>query len=288
MSYPNWLNGEYFQDILRRSRKNTSITVRNVKVEPCGAANDGFLSTMLRAFVTYVVNSIEVCESFVLKLSTTQDLAIEKFGKNGYDVQNKEMLFFEVIAPQILKVLAKIDESENLIPKTYAINPNFEAIVFEDLKARNFVMVDRLRGLNEVQTKLALKKLANFHAASLVIQSKHPNAFKLFKAGMFSRDVDVFTFAFESIFEIAAEEIAKWKGCEKYGEKLMKMRENFVELIKRCFDMLPGDFCVLIHGDMWTNNLMFKFDENGTTEDVILVNDFLFKKIMRFQKFSSD
>lgn len=282
MSYPSWLNGEYFQDILRKTRKNTSITVRNVKVEPCGAANDGFLSTLLCAFVTYVVNSIEVCESFVLKLSTTQDLAIEKVGRNGYDVQNKEMLFFEVIAPQIVKVLAKIDESENLIPNTFAIDRNFDAIVFEDLKARSFVMVDRQVGLDEIQTKMALKKLANFHAASLVIQSKHPNAFKSFNAGMFSRDIDAFNFAFDSIFDLAAEEIVTWSDCKEYGEKLMKMRGSFIELATRCFDVLPGDFCVLNHGDLWTNNLMFKFDENGKTEDVILVNETYFNKKIAF------
>lgn len=282
MSHPSWLNGEYFEEILRKSRKNTSISVQNVKVGPCGAANDGFLSTLLCAYVTYVVNSKEICENFVLKLSTTQDLAIEKIGKTGYDVQNKEMLFFEVIAPQIEKVLTKIDESENLIPNTYAIDRSYEAIVFEDLKTRNFVMVNRQVGLDEIQTKMALEKLAKFHAASLIIQKKHPNAFKSFNAGMFSRDIDAFNFAFNSIFELAAEEIVTWSDCQKYGEELLKMRGSFIELATRCFDVLPGDFCVLNHGDLWTNNLMFKFDQNGKTEDVILVAESFLSKMCTF------
>lgn len=273
MSHPSWLNGEYFEAILRNSRKNTAIKVEDIKVGPCGAGNDGFLSTMLCAFVTYVENSKKISVSFVLKLSSTQDLAIEKVGKSGYDVQNKEMLFFEVIAPKIVKFLEKIDESGNLIPNMYDINRNFDVIVFEDLKARNFVMVDRNVGLDEVQTKMALKKLANFHAASLIIKQKHPNAFKAFNAGMFSRDIDAFNFAFDSIFDLAADEIITWDGYEKYGSKLLKMRGSFVELATRCFDVFPGDFCVLNHGDLWTNNLMFKFDENAKTEDVILVKN---------------
>lgn len=269
--FPNFLNEEYFQEILARTHKNSSIKVCDVEVGPCGAANDGFLSTLLRVHVNFIVNSSVERESFVVKMSTTHPIVIEMVGANSYDVQNKEMMFFEVIAPQIEKILKKIGEGKNLIPRAVAVDREHDVIVFEDLQVKNFLMFDRLVGLDEVHTKLALKKLAKFHAASLVMKQKHPQAFKSFDAGMFSRKRTAFNYAFVSIFEFLTEEVGSWPGYENYAKKMKKLQPSLIEAGTRCFDVNEGDFCVLNHGDIWTNNLMFKYDEKDCIDDVILV-----------------
>jgi hypothetical protein len=151
--YPAWLNQNYFENLLRKKFKNTSIKVNRVKVEPCGAANDGFLSMLFRVHVHFLLNSKEENDSFVVKISSTQEIAIEKVGSNGYDVQNKEMLFFEVVAPRIEKILKSIGEESNVIPKAVFIDREHDAIVFEDLKKLNFVMADRMVGLDENHVK---------------------------------------------------------------------------------------------------------------------------------------
>lgn len=270
--YPVWLNSNYFQDILRRHYKNSAIKVRFVNIEPCGSANDGFLSEMLRIHVTYFVNSNDEVESFVAKLDTNHELVVEKVGSNGYDVQKKEMMFYDVIAPQMEKIFSKMDLSGKTLPKVVAIDREHDVILFEDLKSLEFIMADRLAGMDENHVKLGLEKLAKFHAASLIIRQKHPKAFESFDVGMFSRKVKAFNFAFLSIYEHVVEEVKTWLGFEDYAAKLDKMRSSFIENATRCFDYTPDDFCVLNHGDAWTNNFMFKYGVKGDLEDAILVS----------------
>lgn len=272
LNFPAWIDSEYFREILAKKHKNTSLKVCDVRIEPCCAAGDGFLSTLLRAHVEFEHNSEQKLETFVLKLSGTCEFANTKIGVNGFDVQNKEMLFLELIAPQIEKQLMKIDEHENLIPEVIAVDRRKETIIFEDLKSKDFQMVDRMTGLDEAHTLLALKKLAKFHAASLIIHQKHPKAFELFDTGMFSRKIDGFNDAFVSIYEILIEEIEKWDECDEYVEKLKKLQPSLIEAALICFDNDQSDLLVLNHGDLWTNNLMFSYGDNDEVTEGILVS----------------
>lgn len=258
MHHPAWLNSTYFEEILRRSHRNTSIKVNDVRAEPCSETADGFLSTMLRVHVRFFMNSKHESETFVLKLSPSKEVALEKVGVNGYNVQNKEMLFYEVVAPQVEKILKKVGDEDRLMPEVAAVDRDHDVIVFADLKALNFVLADKMVGLDEAQVRMVLKKLAKFQAATLIIKQEHSDAFDFFDAGMFSRKITQFNDAFLSIFEVATEEVATWSGYEKYAEKMNLLRGEFIERATQCFDVKEGEFCVLNHGDVWTNNVMFK------------------------------
>lgn len=269
--YPSWLNAEYFQSILASNLKNSSVLVRDVEIEPCGAA-DGFLSTLLRIKVHYRVNSVDETEIFISKMLSSQELAVEKVGANGYNVQDKEINFFEVIAPQMRKILSKIEDETDLFPRAIHIDHEHSVLIFNDLKVDEFVMADRMQGLDTAHTELSMKKTAKFHAASLIIHQKHPRVFDNFDVGMFSRKVKAFNPAFESIFGVVVEEVKTWSGYEKYAEKLDVLQKYFVENATRCFDFDEKDFCVLNHGDLWTNNLMFRYDARGEVTEAILVS----------------
>lgn len=219
--YPGWLNAIFFENILKKNRKNTSIKVRSVNIEPCGGANDGFLSELLRVNVNYIINSACPTESFVVKLLTKHELALEKAGAGGYDVQNKEMLFLEVVAPQMEKIFANIDGFGCVLPRLIAVDREHDAIVFEDLKSRGFVMADRMIGLDEKHVKLGLEKLAYFHAASLVLHRKRPKVFEPFDAGMFGRKVTAFNSAFLSIYGLPLRR-------SRHGQALRSMRINWI------------------------------------------------------------
>jgi len=91
-----------------------------------------------------------------------------------FDVFQRECFMYEDMIPSFEKIwLNKANEVVEFSPNCLKSKENlFEIIVLEDLKASGYEMMDRKTGLNMTQTKLALTKLAMFHAASAVRYQK--------------------------------------------------------------------------------------------------------------------
>lgn len=264
-----YLTKGYYENFLRRRLKNTSVIVNSIDISSCGESN-GFLSILKHIKLDYSVNSVETSKiCLVVKSECKDEFMMSKMGEKGYNVTHRELNFFSLISSRIEKI-AKEKLDCKLIPTAFDVDEKHRVIIFEDLKHLGFETVGTL--LDDNKTRLTLQKLAKFHATSVVLNQKYPNIFKDFDIGMFSRKIDPFHDAFESLFEVACDEIATWKGFEKYAEKMKKRQSFLIENALQCFDIYPNDFCVLNHGDLWKNNIMFKKDSDGNYFDAILVS----------------
>jgi len=262
----------YFENILQEYL-NSAIKIKNLQVSPCNGTGEGFLSSLLRISIEFQDSVTKVSQkiSLITKSECTNEFSLEKVGKNGFDVQNQEIKFFEIIAPQMLKIIGL--NSTKIFPDVIKIDENNKILIFEDLQESNHRMANRINGMDESHTKMCLKKFAEFHTASLKVQEINPNAFECFKTGMFSRNVDKFDFAMVSLFQSAIDEISSWKGFENYAKKLENVKENVLDNVKKCFDVNEDKLNVLNHGDLWTTNLMFQYDEGSSVpKNLVLVS----------------
>lgn len=110
-------------------------------------------------------------------------------------------------------------------PKSYKItNAEDEVILMEDLKLQNFKNADRLKGFDIKQTELVLKKLAQFHAASVKRVQQKGKFVEIFNAGLYSEKSRVM-FEMNKLF--APDYLAcvrEYKGSEEYYDKIVSFK----------------------------------------------------------------
>jgi len=269
---PAWLRADYIENILRNHFNDEQLKVTNLINHAYGGGGDNYVAAMSRVDVEFVIGTDERSLSLIIKTMPQNEFAIKCLGPTSYNMQHKEMEFYEKIAPEFTKILKAVGVETILFPDVYGVDRTHDVLYIEDLSKKNFVMRDRHVGLDLDHLKLILDKLAAFHAASVVLGEKNKEAYKLFYLGMFNRQLDVINHLVYDHLAVLTDEVASWDGWEYYAKKLGKMSGSFFESVNRTSDCDDGDFHVLTHGDLWCNNMLFQNDSDGKLVDACLID----------------
>lgn len=81
--------------------------------------------------------------------------------------------------------------------------------------------------------------------------------------GMFNRATTTMDNIYLTILDALIEQISTWKNFEYYADKLRKFRSVLIKRGRETFDAKPNQFNTLIHGDLWTNNIMLTYSDSG-------------------------
>lgn len=272
---PDWLSEAFIENILRRHFKRESLKVNCLRIQPCGGKGESYASIMYRVGTYFSVSGSPKAvqfRSYIVKTLPQHEMALEKLGSDNYNVQNNEMEMYDKVLPEFKRLLASIGEDAEIFPGAIAVVKALDVIVMEDLLERKFEMPDRTKGLDSNHILMALRQLARMHAASAVLYEENPKAVSQFDSGFFTRRTDCFHVMFETLCDAMIEEVSTWEGYEYYAQKLPQVRKNLIENARRAFDCDEGDFHVLNHGDIWTNNLMYTYDDAGQPKEAVLLD----------------
>ncbi|KAI9579895.1 uncharacterized protein LOC119639634 [Glossina fuscipes] len=272
MECPSWLNQEYMEQCLRSHYNDNELEILKFQATPCLGKGENYLGVLTRVKVEFLLPSKNVTEtrSYVVK-SMLQDKIFDEV--YGSDVFLCEMIMYEKVIPKLKTLLSDINETEEIFARTVAVDRRRSCLIFEDLNERNYFTVDRLKGLNREIVELMLRKLAKMHAASAVLNERESGYLESFQRGLVSRHNDKNYSVVTGMFDACKKFVAQSPGFQDISQKLEKLKDNYMELCLRVFDPMPNHLNVLNHGDLWSTNIMVKYDPvSGKPLDMIIID----------------
>ncbi|XP_058064959.1 uncharacterized protein LOC131214641, partial [Anopheles bellator] len=150
-----------------------------------------------------------------------------------------------------------------------------DLLVLDDLTNSGNRMADRRVGLDLKHTELALDLLAKFHAASAVYVD-HGHTFTEEFVG--PKPVEGFRKMCKDIFQPILDDLiqgmASWNLEPEYYADLQELARHMLDELAPMMAPCDDQFNVLIHGDLWTNNMLFKYDTNSSIPSAATLLDF--------------
>ncbi|CAD7091480.1 unnamed protein product [Hermetia illucens] len=268
-NYPRYLDKDFFTICLREGLNNPNIEIENFNITMGTNPGDNYTSFMYRVYIKYKDTGSGSKNLQLMVKSMPTD------GDRGFfadiSLHMKEKFAYFDLLPQVHQLLRHCW----VAPKCYyAVEAPVQTIVFKDLKPEGYSLADRVQGLDETHCKIVLNKLAKFHAASTHVLQKDPDLEEKFKEGFYctaSVDTEIFQIYFRKNLKKAAEIVSNMPGFEYFGPQLMALFDNFPAIVLSSVALCVEDIRAVIHGDVWVNNIMFRYDA-GVPNDALFVD----------------
>ncbi|KAJ9581050.1 hypothetical protein L9F63_023774 [Diploptera punctata] len=245
---PSWMNSEFFENVFKTENCENDFKITSFEVKKATAAGDNYLSLIYRATVQITTGE---SRSLIIKCQPAGD-ALKEVTKN-YKLFERETKMLKDVLPAMHKLLREAS-IENFSPFSakhlYSqFCPTNQIIVLEDLKESGFEMAERTAGLDLDHCMLVMRKLGQFHAASLVLKEKNPELFHVF--------VDPIS------EEMVQNEFKNIDELKMFTAKIRKISESADAKWTEGRRRMTNEFSVLVHGDAWVNNMMFRYSKDN-------------------------
>ncbi|XP_050328952.1 uncharacterized protein LOC126758641 [Bactrocera neohumeralis] len=263
---PDYLNENFFLAALEEGLREIQVTVKEVTFEWGSNPGDNYCSRIYRVAVAYerLVDDDEppVQEQRSLIVKTIPISKDTRFLED-VGVFLKEKITYLDVLPR-LQIL--VDGQKFGASCYYAIKAPTRTIVLSDLKPEGFVLASRQDQLDWAHCELILQQTARLHATSMILAQRDPDITKRLVNGMLSKQTilksDSFKLMFGGTLKELANNAAEWPGYEKIAQKLYHFHDNFKPICAHLADRREGDRIVVMnHGDLWTSNFMYAYDD---------------------------
>ncbi|XP_054087223.1 uncharacterized protein LOC105215606 [Zeugodacus cucurbitae] len=263
---PDYLNEEFFVAALEEGLREIKLTVNEVTFEWGSNPGDNYCSRIYRVLVSYErlvedeEQPVQEQRSLIVKtIPVTKDTRfLEDVG-----VFLKEKLTYLDVLPR-LEIL--VGGSRFSASCYYAIKAPTRTIVLTDLKPDGFAVASRQEQLDWDHSELILQQTGRLHATSMVLAQRDPDITKRIVNGMLCKQTilksDTYLNMFGGTLKHLANNAAEWPGFEKIAQKLHHFHDNFKSICAHLADQREGDRIVVMnHGDLWTTNFMYAYDD---------------------------
>ncbi|XP_061399283.1 uncharacterized protein LOC133334991 [Musca vetustissima] len=207
----------------------------------------------------------------MIKINHDNELVREMLNADGmFDIE-KHM--YTTIVPAFKKLYANAGVQITFGPNFYELPTNEAYILLENLTPKGFKNINRLEGLNMEHMQQVLRKMAMWHAASAVYAEQNGGYDDKYRYGFFRKESKTSIKSMHNnMISLIMTSIKKYSNHEIYYKEMESIQTEMHDALYRTIEIDPNEFNVLNHGDCWSNNIMFQYDELGNIKDTFLVD----------------
>ncbi|XP_073819741.1 uncharacterized protein [Musca autumnalis] len=266
---PHWVEEHLFNTVLRESGQDVK-EICEFKVFPALAPGENYASTMLKVELVVKLNDgSSNTQTFMLKVPNKNQHLQEQW--DAWQLFETETQMYEKVIPQIERVYRNAGKQVRFGAHSYRLNTKERHIVLEDLTRSGFKTLKRLDGLDMEHCRSVICKMAQWHAASAVCKELHPTLTT--KRGILNENAkELLNVLFNDSIKNILKAVRKLPHYMDYYEKLENLSCDFAEKLRVIYQADEEEFNVLNHGDCWSNNIMFQYDEVGRIQSTYFVD----------------
>lgn len=143
--------------------------------------------------------------------------------------------------------------------------PSPKCLIIEEPPYRR--KVSRQLGLDLPHLKLAIAKLAKFHAASARLYEVNEELFDQHQQPNITTNFRFFHSLFETCLTTIIDEL-QLDDDEKLRGKLENFKHFMIDRVSDAVTLQNEEFAVLCHGDLWMDNLLYQYEEDGNGKPI--------------------
>lgn len=246
---------EFISDIITKNNLNPT---SDVTYHPGSSAGDGYLSRSHA--ITINVENGDPWELFVKEgLHITPNTAILRLE----ECYANEILFYDNIYPAYLKFVNEKGAKNCLsyVPKCYGTSST-NIIGLENLKSKGFEIFDNSKMMNNEHIELVLKTMAKLHAISFAFKDQKGAEYEILvgkttnvKELQVNEHLDVTRKVWVDEFIASLDPMEDKNILIKLDNLGDRLNHYYRESVG-----LKSEYSILIHGDCWSNNIMFLYE----------------------------
>ncbi|XP_037052162.1 uncharacterized protein LOC119085771 [Bradysia coprophila] len=258
----------YVIDLINKIAKDEKFENHSISTES-GSDIDGFQSLIFKITITGLRNNHEDKLCLICKIPSLNIARRKQFHSDiTFDC---ELFFYENVFPYFETFQRErgvhSDDGFFAFPKCYGLirdekSLGDHAIVMDNLNEKCYYMLDKANDIDFDHSILVLKELGKLHAVSFAIRDQEPEKFKQFmeRTSLFHYEVNNSTgakFLQKAHYDRAIRSLDPSEL--DLIRKMESLKLTYVDLINQVKTTTTCEpFGVLIHGDCWINNLLYR------------------------------
>ncbi|XP_049774393.1 uncharacterized protein LOC126162142 [Schistocerca cancellata] len=273
-SHPRWINSDFLQAALKQEEPPGEDIIESISVENACPEGSGYISRIFRVAVcTRVKGTSERAERrLIVKCSADEGLVKAEADKAG--VFRVESLALGSVMPEVHGLLAAVEGSAFRPLAARCLRCGdlpADFLLLEDLAAEGFVMAEAGRPLDYEHCAAVLKAYARLHAASARVLRDRADCRERLRADPLASVRDYMLLLTGGTFRALADQLRAYPEYSKYADRYLQIREDTVDRVLEERSNKDVHLLVMLHGDCWMNNIMFKYDA-GKVADLRFVD----------------